>query len=57
MLVDPVIGVVHELLLRLLQLVQEETRSSLQSVLTPEQMDKLDKKMREQARKNGVPKK
>ncbi|SDZ88651.1 Spy/CpxP family protein refolding chaperone [Nitrosospira multiformis] len=27
-----------------LQLVQEETRSSLQSVLTPEQMDKLDKK-------------
>ena len=40
-----------------LQLVQEETRSSLQSVLTPEQMDKLDKKMREQARKNGAPKK
>jgi Spy/CpxP family protein refolding chaperone len=40
-----------------LQLVQEETRSSLQSVLTPEQMDKLDKKMREQARKNGALKK
>lgn len=27
-----------------LQMVQEETRSSLQDVLTPEQMDKLDKK-------------
>ncbi len=30
-----------------LQLIQEETRSSLQAVLTPEQMDKLDKKMRQ----------
>ena len=40
-----------------LQLVQEETQSSLQSLLTPEQMGKLDKKMREQARKNGALKK
>lgn len=42
-----------------LQLVQDETRSSLQGVLTPEQMDKLDKKMkaRQQARKNDAQKK
>lgn len=40
-----------------LQLVQDETRSSLQGVLTAEQMDKLDKKMREQARKNAAQKK
>ena len=30
-----------------LQSIQEETRASLQAVLTPEQMDKLDKKMRQ----------
>lgn len=40
-----------------LQLVQEETRSSLQGALTPEQMDKLDKKMRQKASKNGTQKK
>lgn len=40
-----------------LQLVQDETRSSLQGVLTAGQMDKLDKKMREQARKNAGQKK
>lgn len=40
-----------------LQAVQEETRSSLKEVLTPEQMAKLDKKMREQAGKKGQPKK
>jgi Spy/CpxP family protein refolding chaperone len=40
-----------------LQVVQEETRSSLKEVLTPEQMEKLDKKMRQQTRKNGPQKK
>lgn len=30
-----------------LQSIQEETRASLQAVLTPEQMDKLEKKMRQ----------
>lgn len=39
-----------------LQLIQEETRSSLQAVLTPEQMDKLDKKMREKNSKNNTQK-
>ena len=42
------------------QLIQEETRSNLQAVLTPEQMDKLDKKMRQGQnekifRKNKIP--
>jgi protein CpxP len=40
-----------------LQVVQEETRSSLKEVLTPEQMEKLDKKMRQQTRKNSPQKK
>jgi periplasmic protein CpxP/Spy len=41
-----------------LQLVQEDTRSNLKEVLSPGQMDKLDKKMREQNSENGgVPKK
>lgn len=35
-----------------LQLVQEETRSSLKAVLTPEQMDKLDQKMRQGSGEN-----
>lgn len=35
-----------------LQLIQEETRSSLKAVLTPEQMDKLDKKMRQGSSEN-----
>ncbi|GAB1719261.1 MAG: hypothetical protein NTAFB09_09920 [Nitrosospira sp.] len=34
-----------------LQAVQEETRASLQGVLTPEQMDKLEQKMRQQNQK------
>lgn len=33
-----------------LQRVQQETRSSLQGVLTPEQMNKLDQKMRQNAK-------
>ncbi len=40
-----------------LQLIQEQTRTSLQAVLTPEQMDKLDKKMREKNNKNNTQKK
>ncbi|MEK6736871.1 MAG: hypothetical protein AABY47_09885 [Pseudomonadota bacterium] len=40
-----------------LQSIQEETRSSLQAVLTPEQMDKLDKKMRQQNSQNKTQKK
>ncbi|UJP05921.1 MAG: hypothetical protein LZF61_02785 [Nitrosomonas sp.] len=40
-----------------LQQIQEQTRASLQAVLTPEQMDKLDKKMRESAKSNRDPKK
>lgn len=40
-----------------LQVVQDETRSGLKEVLTPEQMDKLDKKMREQSRKDSGKKK
>lgn len=35
-----------------LQSIQEETRSSLKAVLTPEQMDKLDKKMRQGSNEN-----
>jgi Spy/CpxP family protein refolding chaperone len=34
-----------------LQAVQTETRSSLQAVLTPEQMNKLEQKMRQQNQK------
>jgi Spy/CpxP family protein refolding chaperone len=34
-----------------LQAVQEETRSSLQAVLTPEQMKKLEQKMRQKSEK------
>ncbi|SOD42493.1 Spy/CpxP family protein refolding chaperone [Nitrosovibrio sp. Nv4] len=33
-----------------LQRVQQETRSSLQGVLTPEQMNKLDQKMRQNSK-------
>jgi Spy/CpxP family protein refolding chaperone len=33
-----------------LQVVQQDTRASLEGVLTPEQMNKLDKKMRENAK-------
>lgn len=33
-----------------LQAVQQETRSSLQGALTPEQMNKLDQKMRENSK-------
>ncbi len=40
-----------------LQLIQEETRSSLQAVLTPEQMDKLDKKMRQGQNEKNLQKK
>lgn len=36
-----------------LQLIQEQTRTSLQTVLTPEQMDKLDKKMSRKNDKNN----
>jgi periplasmic protein CpxP/Spy len=39
-----------------LQVVQQHTRTSLEGVLTPEQMNKLDQKMRENA-KNGTKKK
>ncbi|HET7060622.1 MAG TPA: hypothetical protein VFI43_00425 [Nitrosospira sp.] len=39
-----------------LQVVQQDTRTSLEGVLTPEQMNKLDQKMRENA-KNGTKKK
>lgn len=39
-----------------LQSVQQETRSRLQGVLTPEQMNKLDQKMRQSA-KNDAKKK
>ena len=37
-----------------LQLIQEETRSSLQGVLTPEQMQKLENKMRQAGSKNNT---
>ncbi|MER2512151.1 MAG: hypothetical protein ABTQ25_06990 [Nitrosomonas ureae] len=40
-----------------LQLIQEETRSSLQAVLTPEQMEKLENKMRQADSKNNTQKK
>lgn len=40
-----------------LQQIQEQTRISLQAILTPEQMDKLENKMRQQNDKNNAPKK
>ncbi|MBY0474048.1 MAG: hypothetical protein K2Q13_03180 [Nitrosomonas sp.] len=40
-----------------LQLIQEETRSNLQAVLTPEQMQKLENKMRQDGSKNNAQKK
>lgn len=40
-----------------LQQIQEITRTNLQAILTPEQMEKLDKKMREQSSKNNPQKK
>ena len=40
-----------------LQQIQEITRTNLQAVLSPEQMEKLDKKMREQRSKNNPLKK
>lgn len=40
-----------------LQLIQEETHSSLKAVLTPEQMDKLDEKMRQGSGENNNQKK
>lgn len=40
-----------------LQLIQEETRSSLKAVLTPEQMEKLENKMRQTGNKNNTQKK
>jgi hypothetical protein len=43
--------------LREIDRLQEQTRTSLQTVLTPEQMDKLDKKMREKNSKNNTQKK
>lgn len=36
-----------------LQGVQQETRTSLQGVLTPEQMSRLDQKMRENSKNSG----
>ncbi len=36
-----------------LKTAQEQTRSSLQQVLTPEQLDKLDKKIAERNKKRG----
>lgn len=40
-----------------LQQIQDQTRISLKAVLTPEQMEKLDKRMREQSSKNNPQKK
>lgn len=40
-----------------LQSIQEETRSSLKAVLTPEQMEKLEKKMRQESNKSNGQKK
>ena len=40
-----------------LQSIQEETRSGLQAILTPEQMQKLDKKMQQGNSKNNANKK
>ncbi|HEX8874348.1 MAG TPA: hypothetical protein VF780_06930 [Nitrosospira sp.] len=36
-----------------LQVVQQDTRASLEGVLTPEQMNKLDQKMRENAKNDS----
>lgn len=36
-----------------LQSIQEETRSGLKAVLTPEQMQKLENKMRQESSKNA----
>lgn len=40
-----------------LQSIQEETRSGLKAVLTPEQMEKLENKMRQESSKNTNQKK
>jgi len=40
-----------------LQLIQEETRSNLQAVLTPEQMQKLENRMRQESGKSNTQKK
>lgn len=40
-----------------LQSIQEETRSSLKAVLSPEQMEKLENKMRQEGKKNAAQKK
>ena len=40
-----------------LQSIQEETRSGLKAVLTPEQMQKLENKMRQESSKNTNQKK
>lgn len=40
-----------------LQSIQEETRSGLKAVLTPEQMEKLENKMRQESSKNANQKK
>lgn len=40
-----------------LQSIQEETRSNLKAVLTPEQMGKLENKMRQESNKNAPQKK
>lgn len=39
-----------------LKSAQEQTRNSLQQVLTPEQMEKLDKKMEQQSKKRAAKK-
>ncbi len=40
-----------------LQSIQDETRSNLKAVLTPEQMEKLENKMRQESGKNATQKK
>lgn len=40
-----------------LQSIQEETRSSLKAILNPEQMEKLENKMRQEGKKNAAQKK
>lgn len=40
-----------------LQSIQDETRSNLKAVLTPEQMEKLENKMRQESGKNAPQKK
>ena len=40
-----------------LQSIQEETRSNLKAVLSPEQMEKLENKMRQESKKNAAQKK